>query len=212
MIGLISFQFRRVRQIGRLCLALASIGFVGSCGAPAQDRERAAITAASASLPLEASATLQELMQYEIDPAADSIWDSVGSSTTADGTLQKSPRTPEDWTNLRRSAVILLEATNLLVIPQRKVSVKGFPSDGPGVLSSLEIEKRLADDPGSFNALAQSLRQSARRVLAAIEAHDSTGLMREGAELDSACEACHVANWYPRQIVPPLPENPPQPL
>lgn len=213
MQGLIRrFQFSRTRQIGRLCLALASIGPFAGCGAPARIHGSAAIAAVSASLPLEASATLQELMQYEIDPAADAIWDSVGSITTADGTLQRSPQTPEDWANLRRSAVILLEATNLLVIPQRTVSRTGFPSDGPGVLSSREIDQHLAEDPASFNALAQSLRLSARRVLAAIEAHDSAALLREGAELDSACEACHVANWYPRQIIPPLPEDPPLPL
>src|SRR3954469_18574177 len=81
--------------------------------------------------PFEATASLQELMRDEVDASADAIWDAVGATTTRDGIVEKQPRSDEDWQALRRHAVALLEATNLLVVPGRRVAVKEFPSDGP---------------------------------------------------------------------------------
>lgn len=150
-------------------------------------------------------------MQFEIDPAADAIWGSVGSVTTGSGTVENKPHGQADWENLRRSALILLEATNLLVVPGRSVSRQDFESDGPGVLGSRDIARRLREDPAAFNGLAQALRTTARDVLTDIEEEDASALLRDGERLDAACEACHVANWYPHQIIPALPADPPQP-
>jgi hypothetical protein len=125
--------------------------------------------------------------------------------------VEKRPRTDEDWKALRRNAIILIEATNLLVIPARPVASVEFPSDGPGVLSSREIHDRLAASQDEFNAFAQSLRVTGRRLLNAIDAKDSDALLKEGETMDAACEACHVANWYPHEVIPPLPADPPSP-
>jgi hypothetical protein len=159
----------------------------------------------------EAVATVQELMQDEIDPAADSIWDSVGTITTRAGTVEKRPQSDEEWQALRRSTVVLIEATNLLAMPGRQVSAKDFPSDGPGVLSSREIQRNLTGHENDFNNLARSLRIAGRRILAAVDARDPAALQREGEVMDAACEACHVANWYPHEIIPPMPAVPPTP-
>lgn len=167
------------------------------------------VDSGAAAAPLEALATLQDLMRYEVDPSADHIWDSVGSVTTATGTVERQPRTDAEWAQLRRNAVILLEATNLLVIPGRQVSVAGFPADGPGVFSSAEIQQRLAGHRAEFDAFAVSLRGTTRKVVAAIDARDPAALLQLGETLDSACEACHLANWYPHEIIPRLPADPP---
>jgi hypothetical protein len=147
-------------------------------------------------------------MRYEVDPSADAIWDSVGSITTGSGTVKRQPRTDAEWAALRRDAVILVEATNLLVIPDRQVSARGFPSDGPGVFSSAEIQQRLAGHRAEFDAFALALRGTARKVLDSIDAKDPAALLQLGEAMDSACEACHLANWYPHEVIPPLPKDP----
>ncbi len=157
---------------------------------------------------LEPVATLQDLMRYEVDPSADHIWDSVGSITTAAGTEERQPRTDAEWADLRRNAVVLLEATNLLVISGRQVSVASFPADGPGVYSSAQIQQRLADHRAEFDAFAVALRGTARKLLTAIDAKDSPALLQLGEEMDGVCEACHLANWYPHEVIPQIPANP----
>jgi hypothetical protein len=164
---------------------------------------------AATSAPLEATATLQDLMRYEVDACADHIWDSVGSITTATGVVEREPRTDAEWAALRRDAVVLVEATNLLLIPGRQVSRAPFPSDGPGVFSSTEIQQRLAAHRAEFNAFALALRATARKILTAVDARDPAALLSSGEQLDGACEACHVANWYPHEIIPRLPATPP---
>jgi len=160
--------------------------------------------------PFEVTASLQELMQNEVDPSADAIWDAAGTSITREGLVEKRPRSEEDWKSLRRHALVLLEATNLLVIPGRQVAIEAFPSDGPGVFGSQEIGTEVNRRRQQFNGFAQGLRASGRRVLAAIDSKDVDALLQEGAVMDEACEACHRSFWYPHEIVPPLPAQPPQ--
>src|SRR6185312_7617430 len=59
---------------------------------------------------IEPVATIQELMQSEVDASADSIWGAVETTTTASGDEIKQPRTPEEWQDLRRNAIVLIEA------------------------------------------------------------------------------------------------------
>jgi hypothetical protein len=146
-------------------------------------------------------------MRYEVDPSADHIWDSVGSITTASGTVERQPHTDAEWAELRRNAVVLVEATNLLVLPGRRVSMAEFPSDGPGVLSSAEIQQRLSGHRPEFDAYAVTLRGIARNVLAAVDTRNPTALLQLGEQMDGACEACHLANWYPHEVIPRLPAN-----
>ena len=56
-------------------------------------------------------------MDSVVDPNADFIWDSVEVVATLAGTEEKAPKTDEDWKNLRRHAISLLEASNLLLVP-----------------------------------------------------------------------------------------------
>jgi hypothetical protein len=149
-------------------------------------------------------------MRYEIDASADPIWDSVGSITTVSGTVERQPRTEAEWADLRRHAVVLVEATNLLLIPGRQVSRTPFPSDGPGVFSSAEIQQRLSEHRDEFNAFALALRATARKILTAVDARDPAALLSLGEQMDGACEACHVANWYPHEVIPRLPGTPSQ--
>jgi len=191
----------------RLALALALTLLCCACSRQAPPGTQSG-TPTVAAPPLEAIVTLQDVMRYEVDPSADAIWDSVGSITTAAGTVERQPRTDADWATLRRNAVVLLEATNLLLIPGRQVSVTSFPADGPGVFSSAEIQQRVAGHQPEFDAFVLALQGTARKILGAIDARNPGALLQLGEAMDSACEACHVANWYPHEVIPRLPERP----
>ena len=145
-------------------------------------------------------------MESQIDPDADFIWGSVGTIITAAGVDERQPHTDEEWQEVRRKVVALIEATNLLIIPGRRVASEEFASAGPGVLSSAEIERRLAGDRADFNHFAVALREVAVQELAAVERKDAAALSQDGEAMDAVCEACHVANWYPHEIIPQLPD------
>jgi len=191
-----------MRGFARFCLATM---FALSACACARHTES---TAASEGYrpPVLLSATLQDLMDAEIDPAADYIWAAVGTVVTRAGTEERRPHGDEEWRELRRRAIVLVEATNLLMMPGRAVSAAPIPSEGPGVLDSAEIAANLRRDPAAFAGFAVNLRTAGLAVLAAIEAKDADALSKAGETLDAACESCHVANWYPHQVIPKLPD------
>lgn len=153
---------------------------------------------ADAGVGLQPTAPIEEVMRYIVDPAADSIWESVVIEVTAAGTTSKAPSSEEDWLALRRHAVILGEATNLLLMVGRPVAAPGSRSEMPGVdLEPEQIEALLAANRGAWEAFVGGLRESARLVLESIERRDVDALLVAGDGLDLACENCHVVYWYP---------------
>ena len=152
-------------------------------------------------------ATLQELMQSEVDASADSIWDAVETTTSKSGDENKQPRTPEEWREVRRTAIVLIEAANLLTVDKRRLSAAPFPAEAAGALDSTEIEKRIATNRAAFNQYALTLRQTAQTMLTAIDAKDPQALVSAGGVLDEVCESCHMTFWYPNQSIPPFPKK-----
>src|SRR5690349_20690295 len=75
-----------------------------------------------------AYASLQEVMDGIVDPAADELWDAVQTTVTSAGVEEIQPHTPEEWAGIRRKAIALLEASTLLAIDGRQVAVKPFPA------------------------------------------------------------------------------------
>lgn len=144
-------------------------------------------------------------MQAEVDASADNIWDAVETTTTKSGDEDKQPRTPEQWQGVRRNAIVLIEAANLLTVDQRRLSAAPFPAEAAGALDSAEIERRIAGSRAVFNQYALTLRQTAQTMLAAIDAKDPKALVRAGGALDEVCESCHMTFWYPNQVIPPFP-------
>src|SRR5262245_21145103 len=71
------------------------------------------------------TATVKDIMDSLIDPGADTIWDSVSSTVDERGITDKAPHTDEEWKEVRRHAIMLLEGTNLLLIPGRHVARPG---------------------------------------------------------------------------------------
>jgi hypothetical protein len=180
---------------GRASTALVFLA-LGACSAqnPAQPPQA-----------LEPVATLQELMQSEVDASADNIWDAVETTAGAAGEEHKQPRTDAEWQEVRRNAIVLIEAANLLTVEGRKLSAAPFPAEAAGALDSREIDERITHNRYVFDQYALALRQSARTLLVAIDARDPQALVTAGGTLDEVCESCHMNFWYPNQVIPPFP-------
>ena len=150
--------------------------------------------------PYAAVATIQELMLTQVDPSADFLWAAVASTSTAAGFEEKQPRTDDEWSAVRANALTLIEATNLLMVPGRRVASPGAltaDADLPGIEPPERIQKAIDGDRAAFVRLADNLRATGLKALAAADRRDATALFDIGGEIDKACEQCHQKYWYP---------------
>jgi hypothetical protein len=121
-----------------------------------------------AAVAFDTQQTMAELMLWVIDPAADTIWDSVSWISNEKGTKANAPKTEEDWKALRIQASILVESANLLMLEGR------------------------AKDQGVWMQLARNFGLEARKNLKAIEEKNVDKLFEIGGDLDHTCESCHL--------------------
>jgi hypothetical protein len=143
------------------------------------------------------TATIREIMAAEVSPSADALWDSVATVADATGTKDKRPETDEEWAEVKRSAVTLVEATNLLLI-DRHAGRADDKSANPNVeLSPAEIDALRARDPETWKMFVKGLYDSAVPLLDAVNKKDANALLASGEALDTACENCHLHYWYP---------------
>jgi hypothetical protein len=192
------------------CAVLAALLGVSACQKPAVTAAVPAplSTPAPPATPFQIRASIQELMDAVIDPAADALWDSVSITETAKGTVFHQPKTDEEWQEARRHAIALIEGTNLLVMDGRKLVAPGSPvlDEGTsGVLGSEEGQKLFDLKHATFVDFAHALRAAGEQMLTSIDKKDATGMMNAGAAMDGVCESCHLTFWYPNQVIPPLP-------
>jgi hypothetical protein len=149
------------------------------------------------------TATIKDIMESMVDPNADLVWESVAIEVSATGTETKAPKTDEEWANVRRHAIPILEATNLLLIPGRRVARAGEKAENPNVeLAPEQIQAMIDQDRESFVKLTHGLHDSMLVVLKAIDDKNSEALFDAGDGLDKACEACHLKYWYPGKQAP----------
>lgn len=177
-------------------LAALATGFAACTGEPASD--------------MEPTATVEELMRSMIDPAADAVWDALVIEATADGIVETRPETEGDWLRLRRHAVTLAEASNLLLVEGRRIAAPESRSELPGIdLHPDAIQDLVEEDWEGWVEVSRGLRGTSGVVLDAVEARDVDALLEAGTELDLACENCHALYWYPGYADPrpATPEN-----
>src|SRR5436190_16062128 len=97
------------------------------------------------------TATVKDIMDSMVDPNADAIWDAVAVTVSATGTEQKAPHTDDEWIQVRRHAIPILEATNLLLIPGRHVARPGEKAEKPEIeLQPEQIEALIEQDRAAF--------------------------------------------------------------
>ena len=70
-------------------------------------------------LPFDSTGTVRELMAYMVDPAADLVWDAVGTVITAEGVDHWEPSTDDEWRAVRFGALTVAESGNLLMMGNR---------------------------------------------------------------------------------------------
>ena len=144
--------------------------------------------------------SVKELMKYMIDPLADNIFNSVGSTVTSHGVVDVAPKTEEDWEKIQIGAVTLAEGAYLLKI-RRPFTPPGDENDSAGPdaveLSPAQITAKVDRDPVEWNARIEALRNVALETLDVVKRKDVNELWDVGENLDRACEACHRSYWYP---------------
>ncbi|MEO5742215.1 MAG: hypothetical protein ABIS29_16640 [Vicinamibacterales bacterium] len=149
------------------------------------------------------TATVKDIMVSIVDPGADVLWNAVATIVSVTGTEERAPKTDEEWAAVRRSAIQLVEATNLLRIPGRKVAKPGEKSENPRIeLEPEAIQKLIAEDPATWSGLVNRLHDAASEGLNATNAKNAQGLFDAGEHIEHACEACHQQYWYPPSEAP----------
>lgn len=156
------------------------------------------------------TATVKDLMLSVIDPAADVVWLSVTTVVDDKGLVETKPITDEDWTKVRHGAISLMEAANLLMIPGRRVARPGEKSETPGIeLEPEEMDALIAKDRGAWNTRAKALHDVVAQVVQAVDAKDAEKVFELGEQIELACENCHKQYWYPNEVIPEFPSDPP---
>lgn len=186
-----------VQRLVVLCSVLVIVtAAVSGCTSEPQEQ--------SSSPPYQPTASIQDIMLELIDPAADTIWESVATIVTFDNIEERRPSTDEEWQALQREAITLVEAANLLMMPGRDVARPGFRSENPGIeLEPEEVRALIDEDLATWNRLIGNYYQVASAMLSAIETRDVDRLFDEGGPLDVTCEQCHQTYWYPGETGPP---------
>jgi len=157
----------------------------------------------STEAPYVMTATIKDLMLSIIDPNADVVWESVSMVSNEQGVTETVPKTDEDWARVRHGAMTLAEASNLLMMPGRRVARPGEKSETPGVeLEPEEMDVLIAKDRASWNKRAAALRLAALDILKAVDAKDPAKVFEIGEHIELACEGCHSQYWYPGEVVP----------
>jgi hypothetical protein len=117
--------------------------------------------------PFRPVADVKEIMQSIVDPAAGDVWGASGWITTKEGTVERGPTTASEWSQVRKQAVTLTEAGNLLMIAPR------------------------AKDEGQWMALARALVDKGEESVKAAEQKNKQRMFDVGGELYQICLNCH---------------------
>lgn len=121
--------------------------------------------------PFKSTVDVKQLMISIVDPAADVLWDSVGTVISEEGVDEWYPKTDEEWAAVQNSAIVLMESGNLLMIGER------------------------ARDQGAWIELSQQMTDAAAEALAAAESRDPDAVFAVGETVYFACDRCHSLYW-----------------
>jgi len=176
-----------VASISRGLLIAAALVVGSACG-----KARPAAPA------LLSAATVKDIMDSIVDPSAEFLFDSVAMVADEHGVSEKAPRTDEEWMEVRRRTIQLVEAPNLLVMKGRKVAAAEDASKNPDIeLQPAQIQALIDADPATFLDRARTLQDAAMMALKASDARNKDALFGALERIDKACESCHLHYWYP---------------
>jgi hypothetical protein len=144
--------------------------------------------------------SIRELMQSIVDPSADALWGASGTVVDNEGIHDMSPKTPEEWLDVRGAAVRIIEGGNLLMMPGREAAPAGAKSETPGVeLEPAQIAALVKQKRKDFNGFAKALQLLGLEALRATDAKNTDLLGEIGGRMENVCEGCHQTFWYPSE-------------
>ena len=146
-----------------VALFVSGIGFIVA-GARTARRTPAAGRSVATGTPV---ASVKQIMNGIVGPAAKVVFDSVSTVVTAAGTVEKAPHTLEEWDQVGNSAAALVESGNLLLMGSRAV------------------------DQGDWIKMAQALIDAGKIALKATEAKSADDLFAAGEPVTVSCDTCH---------------------
>jgi hypothetical protein len=116
-------------------------------------------------------ATVKQIMESTITPAAEVLFDSVGTVISASGVEEIAPKNEQEWVAVRNSAWTLAESGNLLMIPAR------------------------AKDNGEWMKMAQALVDVGMVAVKAADSRNPEVLFDAGGQVYVVCQQCHDKYW-----------------
>jgi hypothetical protein len=113
-------------------------------------------------------ATVKQLMDGMIMPAAEVVFDSVATIYTADGVEERQPRTETEWMEVGAAAAALVESGNLLMMGNR------------------------VRDKGEWITITRAMMDASLVALKATENRDVEGVFASGEAIYMTCDSCHM--------------------
>jgi hypothetical protein len=162
-----------MRLINWMYVVSAALFIGGIAFIIAGARTTQAATPAEAPPAITSVATVKQIMDAIVAPAATAVFDSVGTIVDATGIHENQPRTDAEWAAVGASAAALVESANLLVIGNRAI------------------------DRQDWVTMSKALGDAGMVVLKAVEAKDPMGILAAGETLNATCDNCHQR--YSRQ-------------
>ena len=193
----------RLIAVAGILLAAALAG-CGSRSDKVSDGDTAPASNSAPSTSIKPIASIKELMDSTVDPSADGLWNSVATISSSSGVDRHEPRTDAEWQAVRRHAMTLAEAMNLLMVEGRRAPPPGTQPN-LGELTPEKIDALVNANRDEFDQFASSVRDEAVNALAAIDRKDAKALFKVGGDIDQRCEACHTTFWYPASTLRPSP-------
>jgi hypothetical protein len=112
-------------------------------------------------------ASVKQIMDGIVAPAATAVFDAVGTIVDATGIHEKQPSTDAEWAAVGASAAALVESANLLVMGDRAI------------------------DRQDWVTMSKALADAGMLVLKATQAKDAMGILEAGETLNASCDSCH---------------------
>ncbi len=160
-------------RLAQWMLAVGALLFVFGIGFVVVGARSARQAPAATTAPAVPVATVKQLMNGLIDPAATKVWDSVSTNISDRGVEEVFPKSDAEWAAVGDSAAALAEAGTLLMMEGRAI------------------------DRGEWATIATAMIEASRHALRAVDAKSTDGILEAGGELFTACDTCH--KQYQRQ-------------
>jgi hypothetical protein len=112
-------------------------------------------------------ASVLELMDGLVVPAAQTIWDSVSTTVSSEGVQETRPKDDREWQRVAGNAAALIEASQLL-----------------------QVEGR-ARESEDWATIAKAMGDAAVQVRAAAQKKDPEAILASGEQLYNSCDNCH---------------------